>query len=85
MADNTGKETLISVLECICREHRAMCLLLREENPSWRSRVRRLSDSQPNRDAVHNRFREVIDSQQSSPDNVINIDLLIVALNNTVV
>lgn len=33
MAGSAGTESLISILEGLCREHRAMCALLQEDNP----------------------------------------------------
>jgi hypothetical protein len=83
MADNTGTEALFPILEGFCREHRAMCALLQEDNPRWRQDVRRVSDSKPYRDAIRNQFRVVRENQQTSPDNAIDVGLLIEALSKT--
>jgi hypothetical protein len=83
MADSTGTEALFSILEGLCREHRAMCALLQEDNPRWRQDVRRVSDSKPYRDAVRTQFRVVRENQQASPDNAIDVGLLIEALSKT--
>jgi hypothetical protein len=83
MADNPDKDNLIAVLDRICREHRAMTRILREDNPQWREAVYRVCASQTNIDSVHSRFRAVIESQQSNLHNEIDIQLLITALNKT--
>jgi hypothetical protein len=84
MADKTGIDNLLSTLERICLEHYAMRAVLREENPhGWRVPVRKVRKAQHQIDAVHSQFREVIDSQQSSAQNVLRIDLLLMALNRT--
>lgn len=84
MTDIPGQDGLIATLERICREHRAMTRLLQEDNPRWRSDVLRLANSQVNADVVHSRFHEVITSQKSSPDNAIDLTLLIKALNKAI-
>jgi len=57
-----------------------MCALLKEDNPRWRQEVRRVSDSKPYRDAVKTQFHVVRENQQASPDNAIDVGLLIEAL-----
>jgi len=60
-----------------------MAQMFADDGQPWRASARRLSDSRPNREAVHDRFRAVVESQESSQDNVIDIALLIAALNRT--
>jgi hypothetical protein len=62
-----------------------MCALLQEDNPRWRQDVRRVRDSKPHRDAVHTQFRVVRENQQASPDNTIDVGLLVEALSKTTV
>ena len=84
MTDSIGTEALFPILEALCRDHRAMCALLREGNPRWRQDVRRVSDPKPYRDAVSTQFRVVRENQQASPDNAIDVGLLIEDLNKTI-
>lgn len=59
MECRTDIADLLSNLERLCRECRAMRLLLEEDNQRWRADVRRLSSSRNVTRDVEGQFREV--------------------------
>lgn len=68
MAGRTGNEILLSTLEQLCREHRAMQLLLEESIERWRVSVRHLSSSHKQAQEIAEQFR-VISASLQSPES----------------
>lgn len=76
MADRMGMDTLVHNLERLCREHKAMQILLSEHDDKWRSDVLQAVRKNAIQNAVHTQFREVNESLQFGHTAMTVVDLL---------
>lgn len=65
MADKTDMEALVHNLGCLCREHKAMQVILSEHTEKWKPDVFHAMRSNGIHDAVHTQFREALESLES--------------------
>jgi hypothetical protein len=65
MADKMGMEALVHNLECLCREHKAMQVILSEHDDKWKPDVFHAMRSNGIHDAVHTQFREALESLEA--------------------
>ena len=83
MADKTDIENLLSSLERLCLEHRAMRALWIETDPHWRTSVSKYCRAPAPGREIEKQFREVHESLLSGKPNAEVIQRLTDAVNKT--
>jgi hypothetical protein len=83
MADKTGMEALVDSLLCLCREHKAMQVILSEHDENWKRDVFHGIRSNGIHNAVDTRFREALDSFQSGRPAMHVVSLLAQAVDRS--